>query len=547
MPILVVIWTMLSEGFHVQRIPLEAPRVIECSDLLWMVGVAEICAHQAVECEITHNSSPCRRRWLLQEGMKFVIDIRPAVEPGEESCSAMNEVVDNEDSVLMQHGAACGHARQNLITEAILQGRRRHREWSYHVWWHPQNHRGLNSRVRTLHLRRADCAECQLQRHLSQELEGEGVVLTAVWAAESENEYRWSFVARSACQLCQVLLIRYQEGLRVTDGTIMLGNGRDDFTVEAVFNIVFPCNRCAESQDCWLIDPLDWVWFWGSFLDVPEGTLLKMFLEDREELNNHIGSEGCEENTATSAFPLLDEPLNVIHSMVQEQHTYNNENDHEALDEWSSMQTHSRLKWDSGHTSISAHHFQYCVDNQVAWCWPIRLRYRELYWAWHGSQFDFVRTQMLDMKVPLSDTALTGWIFRDPQQILGDEFSWGMLNDLPWSLQISRLMRSSSLQDSLLYTVCPQPEEPTGLQAASLHLVVPWEGMPPMLQVIVVEHRLHGVVERKTVACSEHCTVLSIVQALFGFMGRTLSRVVLISFQWFKLGTYKELFEGFVV
>ena len=154
---------------------------------------------------------------------------------------------------------------------------------------------------------------------------------------------------------------------------------------------------------------------------------------------------------------------------------------------------------------------------------------------------------MLDMKVPLSDTALTGWIFRDPQQILGDEFSWGMLNDLPWSLQISRLMRSSSLQDSLLYTVRPQPEEPTGLQAASLHLVVPWEGMPPMLQVIVVEHRLHGVVERKTVACSEHCTVLSIVQALFGFMGRTLSRVVLISFQWFKLGTYKELFEGFVV
>ena len=37
-PVLVVIWTMLDEGFHVQRIRLEAPRVIECLDLLGRSG-----------------------------------------------------------------------------------------------------------------------------------------------------------------------------------------------------------------------------------------------------------------------------------------------------------------------------------------------------------------------------------------------------------------------------------------------------------------------------------------------------------------------------
>ena len=331
-----------------------------------------------------------------------------------------------------------------------------------------------------------------------------------------------------------MLLVNYQDGYITSDGTIMLCTGRDDFAVETVFNKVFPLNRRADDQDCWLTDPSDWAWLWGDPLDVPEGSLLRLYIEDRVELNNHVECAGFEDNAATSDWSMNEERYNVLEGMTALPSSRNNEQSHDELDEWSSMQTHSRLHWDNGHTSISAQHFQYCIGNNVAWIWPIRWRYRELYWAWYGSHFDFVKTQFLDMEVPLGKDAMTGWIFRNPLQAVGDVFSWGMTNERPGSLQILQLMRSSQLQDSLLYTVNPQPISDAGVSAkSSSHIIVPWEGMPPMPQVLAIEHSLRKREERCALACSEPCSV------------RRLFRLAGLG-EWCDRGTIVMLFSSMV-
>ena len=180
MPILVVVWTMLEDGYHVERIPLEAPRLLQCEHLLPMVGVDVVCAHHSVSCEISHDSHPCRRQsWFVQEGMTFAIDIMPASLPEQEDENVCGS--EGDDVSLVQQGAPCTHARQNVLAASLTAARRLQHQWCYRVWWHDRIHlSSIRREFQSLHKRRDDCMICQASYAFRQQLGSQSLLLKPV-------------------------------------------------------------------------------------------------------------------------------------------------------------------------------------------------------------------------------------------------------------------------------------------------------------------------------------------------------------------------------
>lgn len=155
-PILIVVWTMLEDGYHVERVPAKVSRLLQCDLLLTIAGVDALCQHVAVACEISHDSHPCRRQsWYVQEGMKFAIDIMPApssepqIGEGEEEC---------DGTPFVQQGAPCTHVRQNVLAYELTSRHPLQHQWCYTVWWHDISHRHVMMQTsRQFHKRSGDC------------------------------------------------------------------------------------------------------------------------------------------------------------------------------------------------------------------------------------------------------------------------------------------------------------------------------------------------------------------------------------------------------
>lgn len=159
--------------------------------------------------------------------------------------------------------------------------------------------------------------------------------------------------------------------------------------------------------------------------------------------------------------------------------------------------------------SNSLHNLQYSASQRLAWVTPVRLQKLELQQAWYARQFDLVKAQLHEQGLVVDPCSLLGWIFRHQRQVRGDSFAWGMSSDTPWSLQVSSLMNSAGLEDSLLYTVIPPVEASS--RGASGHFfvlaVAPFAGSQHAPLLLVAEHALHPPMVRMAIACDEPCYV----------------------------------------
>lgn len=304
MPILVVIWTRLQDGFHVETAPIEVPRILQCEWLLSLVGVDVICEHPAVECEISHNLQPCaRQRWYVQEGMKFTIDIMPAsqqVNEQESHCDAPHDVTS-----FVQQGALCHHARQNVFAHALTYSRPLLRDWSYEVWWH-DNLRWATMRrtAKMLHKRAGDCMICQVEQAFRHQLGGGRLSLHAVRSHDPELA-SW-YVASPAEDMCTAFLV--------------------DLPMRRIFGTVLLCP----------------FWEWFDTLDLPPASVLQLHKVDRDTPNN-LCSQQVE----------VVEEVNMIDSAVVGSAEEEDGSSDDDPDEFSSMQHSFRWHIDNGRSSQS--------------------------------------------------------------------------------------------------------------------------------------------------------------------------------------------------
>lgn len=296
----------------------------------------------------------------------------------------------------------------------------------------------------------------------------------------------------------------YPEG-RTAFATLLICPDWEESNAQTAFAKAFPDNRCEISEECWIIDSFLDTWYWYDPLDLPDGTVLRFFRVDRAVANNHcivdletveatneieanMAEEGTGENTATPFSLGLDNSQNASET-----------------DAFSGMQQFARWRIDDGRSPNSL--LQYSASQRLAWVTPVRLHQLELQRAWYERQFDLVKAQLHEQGLVSDPCSLLGWIFRHQRQVRGDSFAWGLSPDTPWSLQVSSLMTSARLEDSLLYTVIPPVEANSRGASGHLFLVAPFAGSQHAPLLLVAEHALHPPMVRMAVACNEPCCV----------------------------------------
>ena len=520
MPILVVVWTMLEDGHHVERIPLEVPRLLQCEQLLPMVGVDVVRSHHAVHCEISHDSQPCRRQsWFVQEGMKFAIDITPAAMPEQGD----GEVCDSEveDVSLVQQGAPCSHSRQNILALSLTAATRLQHQWCYRVWWHDREHlSSIRREFKSLHKRREDCMICQASYAFRQQLGGRSMLLKPVlpYGASTADWY----IARPSEDVCNLYLVHMQPEGRTAFATMLVCPQWEESNVQTAFAKALPDNQCETREECWIIDSFLNTWYWYDPLDLPDGTVLRFFRVERALPNNHciVDPETVDDTNEIEAGQTAMGPdlvsLCDSHGVMAEEDDEDNVVDPFSMssdrqvaresDVFSGMQHFVRWRIDDGRSSNSLQNLQYSASQRLAWVTPVRLQKLELQQAWHTRHFDLVKAQLQEQGLVVDPCSLLGWIFRHHRQARGDSFAWGLSLDTPWSLQVSSLMASARLEDSLLYTVIPPIEATNRGANGYLFLIAPFAGSQHAPLMLVVEHALHPPMIRMAAACDELCT-----------------------------------------
>lgn len=128
--------------------------------------------------------------------------------------------------------------------------------------------------------------------------------------------------------------------------------------------------------------------------------------------------------------------------------------------------------------------------------------------AWDQWHFDVVKRQLRAQGLSSEVSSLYRWLFKSHRQIIGDPFAGGMLQDQPWSVQISSLMRAAKLEDSLLYTVIPQEVSSSGGNPVGhMFLIAPLLHSQQAPLWLVVEHALIPPLIRQALGCDEPCYV----------------------------------------
>ena len=501
-PILIVVWTMLEDGYHVERVPVQVARLLQCDLLLVLAGVDVLCQHVAVVCEISYDSQLCRRQtWYVQEGMKFAIDIMPAP-----TSEVRTEEVDEEcDSMsLVQQGAACNHVRQNVLAFELTARRPLSHQWSFKVWWHDIEHRQvLRKNHRHLHKRSGDCMFCQVEYAFRHELQARQLVLTPVKRVHPDEEANW-YVARPIEDRCVTYLVEFERQFRREYGTIVLCPAWEDATVQTVFQKIMPNNRCSDQDDCWLVDEQLSIWNWVDHLDLPDGSVIQPYRVEKETPNNWCANASDTE-TDSQVNDILGQSRadDVSVDLAAEG------------DSFSGMQQFTRWKIDDGRSSASLSNLLYSASHRLSWVTPVRLQYGELHWIWTNRHFDVVQAQLQTQGLTMEMQSMFGWLFRAPRQCKGDPFHWGLNHNSPWSLQVASLMRGAGLADSLLYTVIPQVPAEVGSSVIShMFLVTPLVDLSSGPLYLVVEHALQPPLLRQAIACDEPCTVKKVFELM---------------------------------
>ena len=244
-----------------------------------------VCAHHAVSCEISHNSQPCRRQsWFFQEGMKFEIDIMPAPLPEQDDeniCSS-----EGDGLSLVQQGAPCSHARQNVLASSLTAATRLQHQWCYRVWWHDSRHvSSIRREFKLLHKRRDDCMICQTSHAFRQQLGSRLLQLVPVMPY-SAGTADW-YVAKPIEERCSIFLLHIHPEGRAAFGTVLICPSWEESTAQTAFAKALPDNQCEISEGRWIIDSFLDTWYWHDPLDLPDGTVLRLFRVDRAVPNNH--------------------------------------------------------------------------------------------------------------------------------------------------------------------------------------------------------------------------------------------------------------------
>ena len=176
------------------------------------------------------------------------------------------------------------------------------------------------------------------------------------------------------------------------------------------------------------------------------------------------------------------------------------------------MQSSQRRFCDDGNGVHSAARLQRCCDMGLSWIVPVRMAQSHLYQVWKHTGRDVVREHFEAQGLNAAGLSMSGWIFHDMEQEVGDSFAWGVHSRAPWAMQIGHFLKGTRLDDALLYTVVPQPNElpSSGTIPHQLQVIIPSEIEEVPRQLLVVEHMLTVPLQRMAIRCPQPCRVQDI-------------------------------------
>ena len=311
------------------------------------------------------------------------------------------------------------------------------------------------------------------------------------------------FAVQARAQADSAVLCRVQ-GDRHDLLAILVDTAHPPVGVDVLFDLAVPGHGCRESDLCYAII------FGGrkAFhhdVELTDGIFVQLFLWEYEtEQSTSCGSPSP--RTEGSHHDSLDE-LIVPYPLY-------GAND-EIHDESSMMQSQQRLVPDDGCTAHSQERLMRCSEMGLSWLVPARLHQQQMYNLWKYSGRDHVREYFIRQRYLGSGLSIRGWLFHDHQQTTGQPFAWGLTDSTPWAHQTGHLLRGTALDDVLMYTVVPQPEDfqLTLPDPASMQIIIPSLITDHLFQILVVEHDFSGTQSRQALRFEVPITVRQVFQA----------------------------------
>ena len=184
----------------------------------------------------------------------------------------------------------------------------------------------------------------------------------------------------------------------------------------------------------------------------------------------------------------------------------------EEGDDANFMQNDERLRMDDGDGLTSPERLQRCVEENLAWMEPLRMRPREMQNCWQFPGVDYLRHHFSGQGLTSPSFRIEGWLFRDFRQQEGSPFAWGIGPRAPWHEQISHLLKGSGIAEGLAFTVIPQPTELslTSSQPATMQVITPFQFDMPLILILVLEYAFDSPPVQRAVLCHPPCTVYTV-------------------------------------
>ena len=221
--------------------------------------------------------------------------------------------------------------------------------------------------------------------------------------------------------------------------------------------------------------------------------------------------ETTDASTAHSVIPVRDQAYMTSSRENTATRTMSNRWS-EDFEEVFLMQNEERLYMDDGTSFGSPDRLQRCVQEDLAWVEPLRLRPDEMQKSWEFPGVDYLKYHFSRHGLVSASFRIEGWLFKDYNQNEGSGFAWGISAGRPWHEQVSHLLKGSGLKEGLSFTVIPQPEDfalDSG-EPATMQLIAPFRfEMPPVLP-LVVEYAIDAPMNRRAVICQKPCTAFSV-------------------------------------
>lgn len=270
--------------------------------------------------------------------------------------------------------------------------------------------------------------------------------------------------------------------------------------VEVIFDVVLPQHNCRGTALCYAIIHGERKMFYHD-VHLVDGTFVQIYSwEAGEDQSTSCGSPAHSLYTDWSQDDFVYDPL-----------------EHEAFDDVVLTQSQQRLVPDDGCTQQSQERLLRCSEMGLSWIVPERLHQERMYNLCKYAGRDSVREYFIRQRFIGSDLSIQGWLFHDHQQLVGQSFAWGLNSRSPWAQQTGHLLRGTALDDVLLYTVVPQPEDfhLTLPNPTSMQVLIPSIIVDHPFQILVQEHEFGGGLDRQAVRLPVPFTVLNAFKATF--------------------------------